>query len=376
MKQVLVVILIGGAVCGLVWGGWLAIHASSAKQVNGSKLFSDPFKTSSNARVQVPEQSYNFGTMDQQETGKHVFQIANAGSEPLALQVLEASCGCTRVKIKDLEWDGKVQKKVPSTIVRLAPGEETGAELQWETAYKSGPFSTQVILRTSDPKHREIKLRVEGEIVPIVELSHSKVIVEEAKTDQETTASFYVTSTIVDDLQLRQINTSNPLVTVTFKPMGPDLLKRLSYKSGYMGTIHIAPGMPYGPFKETLVIGTNVPKRPELTVDVIGRVRGVVLLTPWEKLNFKIIRLGQGGTLRLFIKIGGDQPVQAKVSKVTPEFIQARVEPLKSGRNRFQLVATVPPDAPGGNIRGAIEIQTTHPTARLIKIPVRGQVVR
>jgi len=330
----------------------------------------------SRARVQALETTYNFGTMDQEQKGKHAFKIKNVGQDRLAIRLAGASCGCSSVKLKNIDWVGEKQKELPTTLAYLEPGEEADVLVGWDTRHRLGPFSLSVTLNTSDPTNRSLKLRVEGEVVPEVQLSENRLVINEVRNDRETTASFYVYSTVRDDLTVKPVSSSNPLISLTLKPMDADLLKKLEYKSGYMGTVHVAPGMPLGPFHEQLTIGTNVPTRPKLTIDLVGRVHGAVYLTPWERLDFKIVRVSEGATLKLFIKIAGEKDVTPRVTKVEPQFLQVQLKKLKTGKNRFQLIATVPKGSPGGNFRGEIEIQTDHPTAKLIKIPVRGQVVR
>ncbi len=333
-------------------------------------------KKQSGAQLRVDETSYNFGTMDQEQKGQHTFKIENVGQDRLAIRLAGASCGCSSVRLKEIEWVGKEQKEMPSTLAYLEPGEQADMVIGWETDHQLGPFSMSVTLNTSDPTNREVKFQIEGQIVPQVELSEHRLVINEARNDRETTATFYVYSKVRDDLEVKRVGSSNPLISVKFKPMEPDLMKKLEYKSGYIGEVHISPGMPLGPFQERLTFATNIPTRPELTLDLVGRVRGVVHMIPWERLDFKIVRVSEGATLKLFIKISGDKEVTPKVTKVEPQFLDVQLKKTKTSRNRFQLIAAVPKGSPGGNFRGVIEIETDHPTAKLIKIPVRGQIVR
>jgi hypothetical protein len=332
-------------------------------------------KKQTRARFQADQTTYNFGRMDQEQESEHTFKIKNVGQDQLVIQLAKASCGCSSVKLKNIVWSGGEQE-VPATLAYLAPGEEADMVIGWKTEHRSGPFSISVTLNTSDPTNHEVLFRIEGQIVPEVQLSEHRLVINDVSNDRETTAKFYVFSTVREDLTVKPVSTSNPLVSLEFEPMEPELMKQLEYKSGYVGWVRIAPGMPLGPFQERVVLSTNVPTRPKLTVDLVGQVRGPVFLTPWKRLSFKMVRISEGATLKLFVKIAGEKDYTAKVTKVEPQFLQVQWKKIKGGKNRFQLIATVPKGAPGGNFRGMIEIETDHPTAKVIKIPVRGQVVR
>ncbi len=45
--------------------------------------------------LQVKEKGYDFGKIQQNRPVTHIFEVVNTGTEPLRLENVQASCGCT-----------------------------------------------------------------------------------------------------------------------------------------------------------------------------------------------------------------------------------------------------------------------------------------
>jgi hypothetical protein len=345
-------------------------------------------------RYVTDKNSYSFGKMDQNTVGRHVFEIRNEGVGDLLLRIQHTSCGCTSVKLGDVVWDPS--QPAPKTVVTVVPGGAIGFEMDWNTEEKSGDFRTTANLDTNDPKQPVATFSVDGEIVPFVEVTQSQVKMDEARNGDVTTSSTYIFSRKFDDLQLTEIESTNPLVTAEFEPADESTLQSLQATSGVKLTIKVMPGLPIGPFAASLTCKTNKEKRPEVRIDAVGRVLGDVLLTP-ERLDYGFVRVSEGKTMRSFVKILGESPVEVKISSVQLQQLVDRdpsgqgqavaVEnPFlnvdltatagKTAKNRWQLKAEVPAGSPGGMFKGIVELETTHPTAKFVKIPVRFEVTQ
>jgi hypothetical protein len=217
-----------------------------------------------------------------------------------------------------------------------------------------------------------VEFAVEGDVMPSVEVTQQQVALAELRNGDTTTASVAVFSRRLDDLEITQVESSHDLVSATWEPLSDDDLASLAAKKGYRTNVQIAPGIPLGPFRATLTIHTNAERRPTISVELAGKVSGDVTLTPTDSLDFQIVRVAEGSRRNLFIKVHGKTPVQVSVARVEPEFL--KVELVAAGESRYQLKTQVPPRAPGGSFKGVIELETTHPTAKLVEIPVRGVV--
>jgi hypothetical protein len=343
---------------------------------------------------------HNFGLMDQQESDTHVFEIRNEGAGDLKMQLLESTCGCTVVRLGEIVWDKLKNPEAPATVVVVKPSEAVKLEMTWKTELRTGEFKTVTTLETNDPKQRRADFTVEGAIVPYVELSQANVKFDDARNNEVTTGSVYVYSKKLDNLEITDVTSSNPLITADFEPATEAYLTGMNAKSALKANIKIEPGLPIGPFSAVLTYRTNSEKRPELSVTVGGQVGGDVYITPRDRIVFGAVKATESSIERRFLMFRGDlvAPVEISEPKISLRRLDLRLEPdssdeatagieqsnflnvsvdrIEAGKNRFQLKVEVPQGAPGGQFRGLIELETTHPTAKVVKIPISLQVTK
>jgi Protein of unknown function (DUF1573) len=80
--------------------------------------------------LQLKETSYSFGKIPQGRPVIHVFQIVNTGKQPLLLENVQASCGCTTP-----EWSREA----------IAPGATADIKVGYN-AYSDGHFNKTVTI--------------------------------------------------------------------------------------------------------------------------------------------------------------------------------------------------------------------------------------
>jgi hypothetical protein len=183
-------------------------------------------------------------------------------------------------------------------------------------------------------------------------------------------------------------------------------LASVEAKSGLKANIKVEPGLPIGPFNSVLTFKTNCEERPELSVAVSGQVGGDVLMNPFDRITFGIVKASEVNTRHIFLtfRSKSETPVEAQEPVTTlrrfdllkapdkdkdtdspPEeppgiagknFLKVTMERIETGKNRFRLQVEVPRGAPGGQFKGMIELETNHPTAKLVRIPVSVQVTK
>ncbi len=211
-------------------------------------------------KIVFSEGEYDFGKLEQGKNGEHVFRFSNAGSEPLKIDRIKTSCGCTASSTeKDL----------------IQPGEEGEIKVVYKSKNRSGPFHQKIRVFTNDPEQQETILEIRG----VVELGPAPVI--------EVGAPY---------VDLGIIHMSNPAqVALSVRNAGSELLKIYSiadYRGGVLfeGELTITPGgdktldLVYKPqksgmLKETYFITSNDPRRPRLPIYFNGYVEDKEIIT-------------------------------------------------------------------------------------------------
>jgi hypothetical protein len=373
MKRLVGVVVVVAVASFLAWGRFRSPGEEPSESAGNGQLELPKPPKGPPPKAVLDETEFDFGTMDQQQKGTHVFNVKNEGEGDLELRIANTSCGCTSVKLAHLLWEPK--KGLPPTeAIRVPPGQSAAVEMSWDTELRAGDFRTSAKILSNDVALPIVETFVSGKIVAFVEQTLIQVQFDEARSSESTTQSMYVYSRKLDNLELTGFDTSNELITATFEPAPADYLSLMEAKSGVKVIVDVKPGLPIGPFSGKLTLKTNYAERPTLDLTVAGQVVGDVILTPDDRIDFQTVKVNQGGTKNLFIKVRTPDPVEVKVAKVPVAFLKVSLKPSESAKNFYRLTVEVPAGAPGGDFRGTIELETTHESAKLIKIPVRGSV--
>ena len=109
-------------------------------------------KPGTGASVEFEEKAHDFGTIREDDgTVTHVFGFTNTGSSPLVIISATASCGCTHPKYS------------PEPV---KPGEKGSISVSYNPAHRPGEFDKTIKVRTNDPKHKRVNLRITGIVIP------------------------------------------------------------------------------------------------------------------------------------------------------------------------------------------------------------------
>lgn len=100
------------------------------------------------AKIQFAEKVINYGKIEKGANGTRVFKFKNEGTEPLVLNSVRASCGCTTPK-----W----------TREPIAPGAEGNITVKYDTN-RMGNFHKTVTVN-SNATNKTVVLTIKGQIM-------------------------------------------------------------------------------------------------------------------------------------------------------------------------------------------------------------------
>jgi hypothetical protein len=97
--------------------------------------------------IQLPEVQYDFGKIAKNSSVTHTFIVKNTGRNPLKIENVKASCGCTVPK-----WPREP----------IAPGEEAAIEVTFNAAGKRGLQNKAVtITANTDPVYTRLYIKAD-----------------------------------------------------------------------------------------------------------------------------------------------------------------------------------------------------------------------
>jgi hypothetical protein len=268
-------------------------------------------------------------------------------------------------------------KRQVSGSKTVPPKGETQIHFTWETL-ANGHYHKPATLITNDPENPKLTFAAEGEVRPAVmiypPLANQAINVNEVSSDKEEyPVTFAIYSEDKADLKITEMSTSLPEhIIATQKPLSEAACKEIGTKAGHEVTLTIKRGMQLGTFLQELVIKTDHPNEPEIRLTVTGKIVGPISLTP-ARLRLSGIPSKTGGKVGLNLFVQNHRETTFKV-KQKPEKFKVEIEPgdKTSKPGNYRLTVTVPPGMPTGTVDDEIILETDHPFAKELKVPIYG----
>ncbi len=367
------IILIATAI-GLTAAASVAVPLLTADNLAGRPGIPAPTATPEGPApsVQVDgDLTYKFGVMAQGTEGKHGWVFKNDGPGVLELRNLGSDCSCTVPQIGDPHKPGGKSQ----VVLPVKAGSTEPVELTWQTRTNNGDYRKTARIGTNDPKQPVITLAIEGKVYPavIVMPGEGAIAFNTVSNDEDSVALRGIVSKDRPEMKITELVSSNPeLIEVKSHPMTPEQAKQAQVEAGHELVFTLKAGSKLGSFAEEVLIGTDHPLKPRLTMKVMGKVTGPILLTP-ERVYLRNLTSSFGGSEEVTVWARGRSGVKFEVAK-KPEGVDVAFEPIKLPDgvkgSRYKMTVKVLPGVPAGPIVDEIVLKTDHPKASEIRVPV------
>jgi len=314
--------------------------------------------------------THDFGTMSQQSEGRRSWVVRNEGQADLELWKISSSCTCTLANLKE------GQRAV------VKPGDRTEIHLEWHTRTQDGPFRTETVIGTNDPKHETLEFEITGIVQPPLRIIPPGTAIDFQTVPIESSPHRSIGLIFPDrpESRITSVTSSRPeLVAASSGPLTEDERKDLQVEAGQRVDFQIHPGTHLGEFREEVLVRTDHPKMPEVSLTVSGRVMGPISAVP-DQIRAGTIPGHRGGSVEVTLWARGRAEPTAYQVAEAPKKLQVKVEPVdekpQAGEttakaHRSRLIVTVPPGTPPGLISGPVVLKTDHPQADRLSLPVR-----
>lgn len=330
---------------------------------------------------------HDFGSMETDSKGSHVFWLRNAGSKTLKLSKGGTSCqACT---ISELG-----RNEVP-------PGESGPVTISWTVSSPDLDYHKEAFITTNDPKQPTLILTIKGKVVKSVrvedeEIKLGSVSVTDGRVGKSRIYSFRKGTLELTPPELTNAETSS-LFQVDVRPLtGEELAERDGAIQGYEVAATAKPGLPLGTILQTIRLKSNwtdlekieIPIRGTVVSD-IGILGGRNFDSHGNVFRLDVVKRDVGAKVQAQIAIKGAErhDVKLSVGEIDPaSSLKATLgEPKEVNGGAVILVPItieVPPGSPvvsrlGGAERkdyGKITIKTTHSLSKEIQLLVRFAV--
>lgn len=372
---------IGAAVVRVQMNPWDGTGSGSRAPAERADL---PVPEGPAPKVEVKEDTHDFGAMDSHAKGTHDFVLSNVGDAPLTLRKGATTCKCAASILEKGE---------------IAPGQSSKVTVEWTGKDYVGEFTQSAEILTNDPRSPRVKLRIKGRITVAVRAVPSELVLSRITAGAPYTASVQLFGFRSKPLEITEhelTGSGKPeCFELAFRSMTSDELEaEQDATSGTVASVTIKPGLPLGAFRQTILLKTNYKEAPEIEVPVWGTIGSEISVVGrgWNEetgvLTLGWLKSDEGIERNLFIRAGGPhfKEVHFKPITIDPDDL-LKVKPgettlLENGKASLtRLTIEVPKGSRPANHSGSEEaklgqiiLETGHPKAPELRILVRFTV--
>lgn len=267
--------------------------------------------------------NFDFGNMDEGPDITHQFRCRNAGHGKLIVTGVSTSCGCTAAVAQKASPKGG--NGAPSYPVTFTAGEAVIIKATYHTQGRPGHATKIITVASNDPANPNFQLKLDMTVVRDVDVQPDRLYLYGVKKDESRTSTIKILGKPNHPLHVLSATAKSGTVTVTSLTPFEDPNE---HRSGATLVVDLSKGLTIGGFTDEILVKTDSVKKPEVTISVLGEVRGNVQFNPKT----------------LYFSPHQDIPVTISFQSETPKsFVIRSVESLKH-LTRPHVFKTTGPD--------------------------------
>jgi hypothetical protein len=339
-------------------------------------------------KLAIAQIEYDFGTMETNGASRHEFLLENQGDGPLILASGRSSCGCCTCLCETILPE---QGKIPA-------GESAKVALQWKINQYTGDFQQSECLATNDPQRPELTLRVTGRITPTVRIVPTQLVFTRVEPGRPAVGEIQLFAYRRQPLEILGWELSDPSQADSFQLTvqglpADQLAAEPNALSGCVLRIEIRPELAGRPFRQQIVVKTNVPSAAAIEVPVEGTVGSDLAVAGfgWDDqtgvLTLGTIAVSKGTERKFQVVVNrrGTGQVTLRPIRVIPDLLQVEVGQARLlGKGPAELIPCtlrIPPGSKPANHLGSkasdlglIVLETGYPPQPELRLLVRFAV--
>ncbi len=232
--------------------------------------------TANAPKITCGKPKFDFGTVTEGPDITHEFVIHNRGRGPLRITNVSTSCGCTAAV---LQGAGGQNATMPTVI---PAGGRGIVKATYHTNGRPGHATKIITVSSNDPVNPSFQMQLDMTVEREVDTQPDRIYLYGLKRGEAHTSSVTVLAKTGETLQVLSAAATGNVVTVTgVTPYEDPQTKR----TGAIVQVDVPVTLGYGSFTDNILIKTDNPKKPEVTVPVQGEIVGPVQYNP-KNLSF------------------------------------------------------------------------------------------
>jgi hypothetical protein len=306
-------------------------------------------------KLVVDNADFDFGYVELGKPISHAFRLTNVGTATLTLKAGPTSCSaCTIAEL---------------TKTRVPPGESAEVVVEYSLRDGKPKFSQTAYVLTNDPQRSRVELNIRGNATARYRFSPSSLVFSRVSAHEPTSAELKVLCFVSDQLRVFDPRFTGDdyaeLFDARIEPLSPEEAAKEEAKSGYRVLVTLKPGLPLGPFRQTIRVKMQLGdgKVAELNVPIEGVVASDLTIVGrgWRGesgvLSLGTVNAKKGASHPLTLLVRGEHRKEVEVEPLrsNPPWLKitaGKNTALNESLNQIPLTVEVPPDSPTGAFLG------------------------
>ncbi|MCO8122981.1 DUF1573 domain-containing protein [Stieleria sp. TO1_6] len=228
-----------------------------------------------------PVKTHDFGTVAVNSKTEFRFPIYNRYTQPMHLQTVRRSCGCTTPIIE---------------TSYIQPGQTGSILARFNTDTFRGKKGATLTVVVDKPYYGEVTLKVDGYIRSDMVFHPGAINFGTVKQGETSSKASRVLYAGRSDWDIADVRSNVPWLVPSKK-----LVSRTNGRAEYELMVAIREDAPTGPFENEIVVITNDTKRPAVPFRVSGTVESPLSISP-QAIALGSLKPGQQVEKRLVVK--------------------------------------------------------------------------
>lgn len=284
----------------------------------------------------IPQDSrtHDFGTVARAAKTEHRFFITNPLDQPIHLQSVRASCGCTTPFI-ETEW--------------IQPGEQGSILARFNTDTFTGNRKATLTVSIDQPSYTELQLQVRGYIRSDVVLHPGELQFGQIPEGEGKTIEVSLDYAGRSDWEVTEVTSELPFVDTKLEQIARD-----SGRVSYQITATLKEDAPVGFVRNQLVLHTNDRRLTSLPLPLTADIQPSLQVRPQE---FELGELKAGESVQQRLVIKGRKAF--RVLSITSNEVGVQFTPAEEAKLAHVINLKFEPAADAdGETRGKLILQT------------------
>ncbi|WP_146596336.1 DUF1573 domain-containing protein [Novipirellula galeiformis] len=277
---------------------------------------------------------HDFGTVAVAAKTEFRFPVTNPYPQPMHIQSVRASCGCT-TPIIETEY--------------IQPGETGSILARFNTGTFRGKKGATLTVVVDKPFYAEARLVVDGYIRSDMVFHPGEIDFGRATQGETKSKTSKVLYAGRDDWQVTDVVSNSPWLLPSFKQ-----ISRGSGRADYEITVVIQEDAPQGFFQDEVTVITNDRSMPRVPLRVCGQVESLLSISP-QSIALGSVKPGQSITKRLVIR----SQEAVIIESIECEGWDVEFARPTAANTTFLLETTFTPTTAAGNERKPVVITTS-----------------